>query len=903
MGVGRRGQWLLVLGLLCWTGSGSGGGTAALGQYKAEELSEKERRELLQRCETLNGQAVALYQERRYGAAARMQEQAVALCRRLYPRAQYPRGHPNLATSLTNLGALLQARGDYARAEPFCREALAMCRALYPRAKYPDGHPDLARSLNNLGALLQKRGEYARAEPFYREALAMCRALYPRAKFPDGHPHLATSLNNLGALLEERGDSARAEPIYRDALAMTRALYPRAQFPDGHPDLARSLNNLGGLLRERGEYARAEPFFRDALDMYRTLYPRAKYPAGHPHLALSLNNLGFLLQARGDYAGAEPFLCNALGMSQGLAALFADASAEAESLNYLSSQLPQTRDLFLSVSANAPDSSPAGVYAVLWQGKAALARALERRQRLIRQLDDDKARAKLQELLDARRELARLLLGLDRQGKGRDQRLQELTQRKEDLERELATKLPELRAAQAPYTDLAERLPGDAAFVDLHRYLHREKGAQERRPHYVAFVQRKGRSVRRVELGRAEPIEQALAAWRKAIAEGLDSPAAADLRRLVWDQLAVYLPEQAGSTVYLCPDGELSALPWAALPGRARGTVLLEDHALALVPHGPFLLDRLRQREKPRADGAGVLLAVGGVRYDKPADPVRRPADDLADARPAGRGGRPGAWPDLPGSAREAGRVAALATGLSQPPQVIALGGSRAGPGQLLLDLPRARWAHLATHGFFAAPASAVRKYLYDEKDFLRGRRGERVGAGARNPLTQTGLVLAGANLKGKEAGPDGGILTAEALAGLDLGRLDLAVLSACETGLGEAAAGEGVFGLQRALHLAGTRDVVASLWKVDDDATAALMALFYHQLWVQKRPPLEALRQAQLALYRHPQEVKALARGRGPDFDHTVKRVTQPPPKAERPGRRAAVRDWAAFVLSGPGR
>src|SRR5262249_57169198 len=99
----------------------------------------------------------------------------------------------------------------------------------------------------------------------------------------------------------------------------------------------------------------------------------------------------------------------------------------------------------------------------------------------------------------------------------------------------------------------------------------------------------------------------------------------------------------------------------------------------------------------------------------------------------------------------------------------------------------------------------------------------------------------AGANLPGKEAGPDGGILTAEALAGLNLSGLELAVLSACETGLGEAADGEGVFGLQRAFHLAGTRNVVASLWKVNDDATAALIALVYHHLWRANLRPLGA--------------------------------------------------------------
>jgi CHAT domain-containing protein len=139
----------------------------------------------------------------------------------------------------------------------------------------------------------------------------------------------------------------------------------------------------------------------------------------------------------------------------------------------------------------------------------------------------------------------------------------------------------------------------------------------------------------------------------------------------------------------------------------------------------------------------------------------------------------------------------------------------------------------------------------------------------------------------------------------LDLSGLDLAVLSACETGLGQAASGEGVVGLQRAFHLAGTRNVVASLWKVDDEATGALMALLYHHLRQEQRPPLEAQRRAQLALHRNPAAVPQLARQRGPDFYVTVRRVSEAPAPApaSRPGSRAAVRDWAAFVLSGAGR
>ena len=175
----------------------------------------------------------------------------------------------------------------------------------------------------------------------------------------------------------------------------------------------------------------------------------------------------------------------------------------------------------------------------------------------------------------------------------------------------------------------------------------------------------------------------------------------------------------------------------------------------------------------------------------------------------------------------------------------------------------------------------------------------ERRGAAARNPLTLSGLVLAGAN---QPTDADSGVLTGEAVAGLNLDNMDMVVLSACQTGLGEAAAGEGVFGLQRAFHIGGARNVIASLWKVDDEGTAALMNLFYYHLWEKGEPPLEALHHAQLELYRNPQRIPAFARGRSAiDFDETV---TKAPVEAkETPKRTAAVRDWAAFVLSGAGK
>jgi CHAT domain-containing protein/Tfp pilus assembly protein PilF len=854
---------------------------------------------------SLNNLGTLLEARGAYAQAEPFLRDALAMYRKLYPPERFPKGHPDLAASLNNLGFLLKARGAYAQAEPLYRDTLAMRQKLYSKERFPRGHPDLASSLNNLGLLLKARGDYAQAEPLYRDALAMRRNLYPQERFPQGHPDLARSLNNLGLLLQDRGAYAQAELFYRDALAMNNKLYPQERFPQGHPDLARSLNNLGLLLQDRGAYAQAEPFCRDALAMRRKLYRKEHFPHGHPQLARSLNNLGGLLHARGKYAEASKILSEGLTMYQDQGHLFAQAHAEVEALNFRAT-LPGTVDGFLSLTGEAVPTAATEAYPLLWRGKAVLARVLERRQRLLNAAPDQATRAKVAELFDVRQHLARLLLApaTGKPDKDRESRLQRLTERKENLEKELAQKLPALVPTQALATDLAKVLPKRAAFIDLFRYRYFKKGGRTAEAHYVGFVLAKGKPARRVELGPAGVIEKTLAQWCQDIKNHASvGTAARRLRRLVWEPLAQHLPVGT-DTVYLCPDGELSALPWAALPGRKPGTILLEDHALALVPHGPFLLEQLTRPAKTDAQ-AGVLLALGGVLYDKDPDPPAKSGEDRALLRPADRGSHTGPWEGLPGTAKELDRIVALAGKLAPPPTIVERRGTAAGTAQLLRELPRARWAHLATHGYFAAPGSDARKYLYDEKDFLRGLKGERRGVGARNPLTQTGLVLAGANRAQKDDG-DGGILTAEGIAGLALDKLELAVLSACETGLGEAASGEGVFGLQRAFHLAGAKNVVASLWKVDDEATAALMVLLYHYLWQEKQPPLAAFRKAQLALYRNPKDIAELAKGsRGPNFAKTVKRVTLPAKevKPAAAGAKAPVKSWAAFVLSGAGR
>src|SRR5205823_5926548 len=161
---------------------------------------------------------------------------------------------------------------------------------------------------------------------------------------------------------------------------------------------------------------------------------------------------------------------------------------------------------------------------------------------------------------------------------------------------------------------------------------------------------------------------------------------------------------------------------------------------------------------------------------------------------------------------------------------------------------PKHRFLHLATHGFFADESAT--SALDTEARARAGRAGlelDRAVAGV-HPGLLSGLVFAGAN-----ADPAGGLLTALEAGDLDLRGAELAVLSACHTGEGKVAGGEGVLGLQQAFQVAGARTVVASLWAVDDAATQQLMSRFYEGLWDRKDPAakIEALRRAQLEMIK----------------------------------------------------
>jgi CHAT domain-containing protein len=675
-------------------------------------------------------------------------------------------------------------------------------------------------------------------------------------------------LNNLGVLLERQGDYAAARPYCEQALAVRRKV-----LGDNHPDTASNLNNLGVLLERQGDYAAARTYYEEALAVRKKVLGD-----NHPDTASTLNCLAALSWQQGDYVIASGFLIKAVTISR--RNLEQAAAAQAERQQFLMARrLRFELDNYLSLApaARLPASQ---VYSLVlsWKG------AVTARQRAFKQalLEPDFAPLAKQ-LQQTCTQLKNVAFGAPEPGKHEAwlQQIEQLTRAKEKLERELAGKSKAFGHSLREPTveDLVRALPADAALIDFLQYGHfslsQEKGKWIRENRLAAFIVRTRGPVEWVELGPTQPIETAIHEWR--LGNKKNFPAAgSELRRLVWQPLEKCL--EGVQMVLIAPDGLLNQLPFAALPGKEAGKYLIEERAVVVIPLPRLLPQMLETARKSNKLSEPTLLLLGDVDFSAAAA-VSAKEQQIAPAV-APRAGLLKDWRPLPGAR---GEVAAIRDSFEQrfpSGKIMTLRGAGATASAFRHWAPRHQVLHLATHGFFAPPEiKSALGAAPREADSRAFGLFDKASISGFNPGLLSGIVLAGAN-KPPAPGQDDGILTALEVADLDLGKVELVVLSACETGLGQVAGGEGILGLQRSFQVAGAKSVVASLWKVDDDATRKLMERFYDNMWQKKLSKLEALRQAQLSMLRG--ELV-----RGVEVERT-------------PDNRLPPFYWAAFVLSG---
>jgi CHAT domain-containing protein len=766
--------------------------------------------------------------------------------------------HP-YTLSLDNLAQNYAAQGRYGEAEPLLREALRARREVFgPR------HPDTLASLNHLAELYLAQGRYDDAEPLLREALQARReVLGPR------HPGTLTSLNSLAVLYYSQGRYGDAEPLLQEALRTRReVLGPR------HPDTLTSLNSLAELYRAQGRYGDAERLIREALEGSRTMLgPR------HPstlerqvNAAAILVDLDRRAQAVRLLTEAEPDLLGWIGQE-----LYSTEAGTARRQMASSHAVLQAtfQDAVLSLATTDHSADARRLAAtVMLRFKVLQGEEEAYLTRLVRRSQDPRVRALASDVGRLRQTLADV-------ARGTPDVFEKTLQTLDGMRSALIDASPEYRSRLQVLTanadDVRRALPADAVLVEFRQFrpldFHAGKPGE---PHFAGLLLTGAVEPVVADLGPASEVQSLVrslttgttgaAVMDRGIkpdridqfmdfgpehpgqdgdvqftldAESHADPAGARpaLRPLVQalraDEAAAKLYERlfapfgdaiaSAKAVYVAPDGILDLVPFARLK-LPDGSYWAEHQEVRTLQTGRDLL-------RPAADHpARGLLALGGIDFG--AAPAGTEPQDSVFFAAAGTDRRTavtraaetfrGSFASLPATASEVRDVASWfqARYAGEPAEVWS--GAEASKARLMALKTPPRVLHLATHGF----------YLPGE---------------SREPMLRSGIALAGADREVAGSAREGLLFALEA-EGLNLDGTELAVLSACDTGKGDIDYSEGVYGLARALRTAGARDILVTLWPVDDGLAHEFMVDFYKHWVLQTRSdPARALRETQL--------------------------------------------------------
>ncbi len=764
--------------------------------------------------------------------------------------------HRDVGALLCDLGTRYSDIGDFTRAEPLLKRALVI-------AEQTDGPTSLltAGVLHGLGWWHWAQGDYAQTEPFFRRALT----IMEQAFGPD-HPRVAVVLNNLADLSLKKEDYAAAEPLLFRAIAiMERHLGPE------HADIAWPIENLAFMYMHRSfkvakqswndpalkqkigqDFASAESFFHRAL----SIRTQAQGPQ-HPDLIHTLRNLALLYAwGQGDVRAAVNAMKEALAIEEHYASATLTTGSDEQKQTFMAT-LNGSVDLAVTLAPGVDEADVLALTTILRRKGRVLDVMADSLAALRRQLTGD-AQLLLDELRAATTAMSSFML------RGQNQRmtaeffharLEHLDARRQAIESELVERFAECREELQSVTveDVRSALPPGTALVEVflvHARSHRGQ-VNEGRRHFVAYVLHDNGEIACVELGEAEIIEAVAERWKQCLSHpatyrerGLREfgditsvtadpyTPARELDRLIMQPIRDLLG--TARFIFLSPDGALNNVPFQALIDE-EGRYLIERYSITYLASGRDLV-RIKTAKPSRQDP--IVFAAPDYNVKTSMFTVKSDGDILRSADMRDMQFRP-----LEFAAEEGRAVAGKLAGAT-----LLMGG--AATPEAIKSLHGPRILHIATHGFFLPDLPRPRMTARIPNDDFGGWVAPT--RFIENPLVRAGLALAGANHEPAHREEDG-VLTALELSQIDLIGTKLVVLSACQTGLGEVRSGDGVYGLRRAIAMAGAETQVMSLWNVDDAATSELMQSFYDRL-LEGMGRTEALRQAQLAMMRRPE-------------------------------------------------
>jgi len=727
----------------------------------------------------------------------------------------------------SNIGLVYSEMGQYRQALAFLDEALRMVG--------PTGNRRVeAQILGHRGAAHRDLGDLANALASYGESLA----LRERAGDRLGQ---SQALNAIGVVHLRSGDDGKAIDYFTRALALERAVGSRREE-------ARTLNNLAAVQIARREFASARQSAMGSLSLRRDVQDRRGQ-------AEALATLARIQRLEGDLAGAYSTGESSLAIFESLRAKVVSQDMQAS----YGATLQDAYEFVVGVLMQLDEQEGSGTYAAraLQVAERARARSLidglhgtraEIRQGIGRELLDRERR--LQDRINALAERQMQLLNGRHTPEQADRARQEI----ESLVTELSELEAEIRTRSPAYAELTD--PGSLNLAAIRQQvldddtLLLEYALGSDRSYVWAVTTDTLSSVELPPRARVEelarqvyagltarhagsPGESAVERRRRIASADVEfARASAELSQMLLGPVANSLPRKR---LLIVADGALQLIPFSVLPepspGRRGGTAiapdasaqpLIVDHEIAMVPSASVLGALRRERTSRRTASRTVaiiadpVLSPDDARLRRSKDGIDRRVSD-ADAVRSSPDVGPGAFRRLRFSREEADAIAGLV-----PPEnrlrVVDFDASR--EMVLTASLSDYRILHFSTHGVLNSSQAEL-----------------------------SGLVL---SMYDRSGAPKDGFLRLHEVYNLTL-NADLVVLSACETALGTAIRGEGLIGLARGFIYAGAARVVASLWNVEDQATAVLMKRFYEDMLSGGRSPAAALRSAQIAMLRNP--------------------------------------------------
>lgn len=749
--------------------------------------------------------------------------------------AKYEATDPRRANPLDNKGELYASLGDPIKARECYDAALTVIAAA--------GKPDVnlkAGILVHIGQLLQAEGDNDAALRYFEEA----RSLSP------GDPRLADVYTNLGAALALKGEVENAMKAYEEALKIQVKLKnQRGQ--------ALALQKRGEAGVRIGKSTEALEDFNSALVFWKAVKDRRGEAA-------TLNNIARLERDRGNVEAALARNAEAIQIVESLRTSISNRQLQT---SYFAAQENYYElDIDLKMQLSRKDRRAEYLAAAFESAEKSRARVLLdilNEARLNRGEIKETANTRLAKLREDR---ANLLSRLSAKSEARTRTLSasHSVQQIAVFDREIAQLSDELDALETKIRTEDPRFnsltrPQPATLKEIQQQLDPNTLLIEyflgTRQSYVWIVSR-DEPIAGFELPPRAQIEQlADRAYAALSARGLDQPnesgaqrmarvataekefasTAAALSKTVLEPIASRL---GNKRLVIIADGTLQTLPLGVLPaptGAVNSTTappLLANNEIVSLPSASVLVFQRRElaQRKPAPLGVAVLAdpvfderdsrVAGAVTEDR-----RLPTPDLSTVPNSFQTralnnigiGETGGIRRLVYSLQEA-RAIFKVTDPGRTFKALDFKASRA--TAMSPELAKYRIIHFATHGI----VNLSRPEL-------------------------SGVLFSMVDEKGR---PQNGYLGLNEIYNLNL-PAEMVVLSACETGVGKQIRGEGLIALTRGFMNAGAERVVASLWKVDDRATAELMAEFYNEMFVHNLKPAAALRAAQLKLSQRP--------------------------------------------------